>query len=216
MTITDAQAHIWEPETPERPWPAGGRSFAHGDQYTVDQLLAEMAGAGIDQVVLVPPSFEGDRNDACLAAAAKYPDKFRVMGRITLTDPASRGLLATWREQPGMLGIRLSFSRGASDGWLSDGTADWVWDEAEAGGVPIMVFAPDKLELVDEIAAAHPDLRLVMDHAKRKGRFEKLELSYVPGPGCPEAFYLGLGFRHTGRLNDGEVVLELPLGLIDP
>jgi predicted TIM-barrel fold metal-dependent hydrolase len=164
VTITDAQAHIWEPETPDRPWLPGGRSFAHGDQYTVDQLLAEMAGAGVDQVVLVPPSFEGDRNDACLAAAAAYPDKFRVMGRLSLTDPESRGRLATWREQPGMLGIRLSFSRGASDGWLSDGTADWVWAEAEAAGVPIMVFAPDKLELVDGIAAAHPDLRLVLDH----------------------------------------------------
>jgi L-fuconolactonase len=164
VTITDAQAHIWEPETQDRPWLPGGRSFAHGDQYTVDQLLAEMAGAGVDQAVLVPPSFEGDRNDACLAAAAKYPDKFRVMGRLSLTDPDSRGRLATWREQPGMLGIRLSFSRGAADDWLTDGTADWVWDEAEAGGVPIMVFAPDKLDLIDGIAAAHPGLRLVMDH----------------------------------------------------
>ena len=33
----------------------------------------------------------------------------------------------------------------------------------------------------------------------------------VPGPGSPEAFYLDLGFRHTGRLDEGEVVLELPL-----
>jgi len=164
VTITDAQAHIWESETPDRPWLPEGRSFAHGDQYTVEQLLAEMAAAQVDQVVLVPPSFEGDRNDACLAAARKYPDKFAVMGRLTLTDPASRGRLAAWREQPGMLGIRLSFSRGAADDWLSDRTADWVWGEAEAGGVPVMVFAPDKLDLIDKIATAHPDLRLVMDH----------------------------------------------------
>jgi hypothetical protein len=27
----------------------------------------------------------------------------------------------------------------------------------------------------------------------------------------PEAFYLGCGFRHTGRAEDGEIVLELPL-----
>jgi len=33
----------------------------------------------------------------------------------------------------------------------------------------------------------------------------------VPGPGCPELFYLRAGFRHTGKLEDGEVVLELPL-----
>lgn len=51
----------------------------------------------------------------------------------------------------------------------------------------------------------------VIDHVRAKGVFESLELSYVPGPGCPEPFYLGLGFRHTGRSDEGEIVLELPL-----
>ena len=56
----------------------------------------------------------------------------------------------------------------------------------------------------------------VVEHVRDKGRFERLQLSYVPGPGCPEPFYLGLGFRHTGRLDGGEVVLELPLGAAAP
>lgn len=56
----------------------------------------------------------------------------------------------------------------------------------------------------------------VIEHVRRKARFERLLLSYVPGPGCPERFYLGLGFRHTGRVEDGEVVLELPLGQDPP
>lgn len=51
----------------------------------------------------------------------------------------------------------------------------------------------------------------VIEHVRAKGAFEKLALSFVPGPGSPEAFYLSLGFRHTGRIDDGEVVLELPL-----
>jgi diamine N-acetyltransferase len=51
----------------------------------------------------------------------------------------------------------------------------------------------------------------VIAHVRAKGLFEKLELSYVPGPGCPEPFYLALGFCHTGRLDEGEVILELPL-----
>lgn len=54
-------------------------------------------------------------------------------------------------------------------------------------------------------------MRQVIDHVRAKGRFEVLELSFVPGPGSPEPFYLSLGFRHTGRVDDGEVVLELPL-----
>ncbi len=51
----------------------------------------------------------------------------------------------------------------------------------------------------------------VIEHARRKNLFTKLELSFVPGPGCPEPFYLRLGFRHTGRVDGNEVVLELPL-----
>ena len=51
----------------------------------------------------------------------------------------------------------------------------------------------------------------VIEHVRGKGLFGSLTLSYVPGPGCPEPFYLGLGFCHTGRVDGKEVVLELPL-----
>ncbi len=54
-------------------------------------------------------------------------------------------------------------------------------------------------------------LQQVIEHARRQGGFSRLQLSYVPGPGCPEPFYLGLGFRHTGRLDGDEVVLEIQL-----
>lgn len=54
-------------------------------------------------------------------------------------------------------------------------------------------------------------LMRVIEHVRVKGRFTSLELSYVPGPGCAEPFYLSVGFRHTGRMEDNEIVLELPL-----
>jgi diamine N-acetyltransferase len=54
-------------------------------------------------------------------------------------------------------------------------------------------------------------MRLVIDHVRAKGLFATLELSYVPGEGNPEPFYRSLGFRHTGRMDDGEVVLVLDL-----
>ena len=54
-------------------------------------------------------------------------------------------------------------------------------------------------------------LLLIIEHVKAKGLFTSLELSYVPGPGCPEPFYRALGFRPTGRVDDGELVMELPL-----
>ena len=54
-------------------------------------------------------------------------------------------------------------------------------------------------------------MRQVIEHVRSKNLFTALHLSYVPGPGCPEPFYLGLGFRHTGRSEGTEIVLELPL-----
>jgi len=53
-------------------------------------------------------------------------------------------------------------------------------------------------------------LKLVIEHARSKG-FETLLLSYVPGPGCPEPFYRGLGFVPNGQVNDVEIVMELKL-----
>ena len=54
-------------------------------------------------------------------------------------------------------------------------------------------------------------LRLVIDHVRHKGGFRSLQVSYVPGEGSPERMYLAAGFKHTGRLEEDEVVLELPL-----
>jgi len=62
MKIVDAQVHVWGPNTPERPWPK--RHPPHRDEpLGAAQLIGEVDAAGIDAVVLVPPSWEGDYND---------------------------------------------------------------------------------------------------------------------------------------------------------
>ena len=52
----------------------------------------------------------------------------------------------------------------------------------------------------------------VIAHVRSKGIFQKLAISYVPGEGSPEPLYLSLGFKPTGEIAEGEVVMELPLG----
>jgi hypothetical protein len=49
---------------------------------------------------------------------------------VVFSQPNGRAL-ATWTQQPYMLGIRMVFNRGQSAQWLNDGTADWFWDAAE-------------------------------------------------------------------------------------
>jgi predicted TIM-barrel fold metal-dependent hydrolase len=165
MLIADAQVHIWGANTPERPWPPGREHLAQKPYpVTKDMILAAMDQAGVDRAVLVPPSWEGDRNDLALEAARLHPDRFAVMGRLAIDDPRSRGLVAGWRSQPGMLGVRLTFHLPEQRQWLSDGTADWFWAAAEQAGLPVMVLVPDSVPAVDDIAERHPGLRLVIDH----------------------------------------------------
>jgi len=112
----------------------------------------------------VPPSWEGDRNDLALDAARTFPDRFAVMGRVPLERPESRGLVAGWKRQPGMLGMRFTFHTDLMRPWLTDGTADWLWTEAEKHGVPLMVLVPGSLDALDRIAERHPGVRLTIDH----------------------------------------------------
>src|ERR687883_619032 len=103
MLIVDSQVHIWGADTPERPWPTGrGVEAQKPYPVTKDMLRFEMELAKVDRIVLVPPSWEGDRNDLALEAARLHPDKFAVMGRPPLM-PEHRQQLEHWREQPGML-----------------------------------------------------------------------------------------------------------------
>lgn len=54
-------------------------------------------------------------------------------------------------------------------------------------------------------------MRQVIEHVRAKRLFSVLSISYVPEPGSAEALYLRAGFQHTGKMDEDEVVLELPL-----
>ena len=165
MTIIDSQVHIWAPETPDKPWDRVDAAKPHRPEpLGHEELLREMDAAGVDRAVLVPPTWEADRNDTSMEAARLHPDRFAVMGRLTLDAPESHERMATWTDQPGMLGIRLTFHRGRYRTWLDEGTIDWFWEAAERYDVPVMALAPHALPQLAEIAARHPGLRLCIDH----------------------------------------------------
>jgi L-fuconolactonase len=162
--VVDSQVHIWGANTPERPWPARGpaqRDVPLG----AEELLRWMDAGGVDRAVLVPPSWEGDRNDLALEAARAHPERFAVMGRLDPDAPGSRDMLARWREQPGMLGLRFLFHTPLMRQPFLDGRYDWVWDEAERHRLPVMLLIHHEyMDRIDAIAAAHPALPLAIDH----------------------------------------------------
>lgn len=124
-----------------------------------------MNAAGVNRCVIVPPMWEGDRNDLALEAARLHPDRFAVTGLMTVDSPSSRGSLAAWRRQPGMLGLRLVLTRPRYRTLFEAGAFDWLWSEAEEAQVPIMLLVDmNQAPLLQPIMRRHPGLKITLDH----------------------------------------------------
>jgi len=166
--IIDAQVHLWKANTLDRPWPPNTTPQLP-EPFGYDKLVPMMNEAGVDRVCIVPPSWEGDRVDYAIEAAGKFPGRFGIMGRIALGNQQSATLLPTWKEQTGMLGIRVSFTYPQQYEKLSDGSLDWFWPACEKAGIPLMFNAPGRMPAYARIAERHPQLRLVADHMGLSG-----------------------------------------------
>jgi predicted TIM-barrel fold metal-dependent hydrolase len=175
MLIADSQVHIWSPESPEHPWIPGGRDrllhMKHRPEAIgYEELLGWMDAAGVRRVMICPPTWEGDRNDFGIEASRRYPDRFGVMARIPLQRPAqAREWIARFQDEPGVKGIRLTFSFENEVAWAKDGTADWYWPFAEKHDIPTMLLIPDAKPELAEIVRRHPGLRVAIDHMGIRG-----------------------------------------------
>ncbi len=156
--VVDAQVHVWLPESPDRPWPPGGaeraRSVHRPEPIDGPTLRREMRAAGVDRAVLVPPFFEGHRNDFAVACATEGPDAFRVMARVDLRtgDP---GPVRELLRDPVVAGVRLVFLP-ADAGRVDDPGAEWLWAFAEAEDVPVTPLAPGQLGVLGDLARRRP------------------------------------------------------------
>jgi predicted TIM-barrel fold metal-dependent hydrolase len=134
------------------------------EPFTIERAISMMDEAGVDRAVIVPPSWPGDRNDYALEAVKRYPTRFRIMGKLPLQDPKGADLLPKWKEQPGMVGLRVIFNTPQTLPWLTDGTVNWFWTAAEKAGLPVMCFAPARTAALGQVAERHPQLQIILDH----------------------------------------------------
>ena len=160
--IVDAHVHMWKASTPERPWVPGAKPQLP-EPFTSERLVPMMDEAGVERVVIVPPSLEGDRLDYAQEAVKRFPGRFAIMGCIALNDPATARRFPAWKEQLGVLGIRLNITVDQA-AWLGDGTADWFWPAAEKAGIPVMFLTTGQTHRFARIAERHPGLVLIIDH----------------------------------------------------
>ncbi|MEX2446700.1 MAG: amidohydrolase family protein [Dehalococcoidia bacterium] len=165
MLVTDAQIHVWEVDRPDRPWPQPPRNEPQlEDGFSADQAIAAMDEAGVDRAVIVPPTWIGESNVTALEAAERYPGRFGVMGRFDIDAPDARDQLARWREQPHLLGIRVTFFAKPTFAQLEDGSLEWFFDACERHDIPLMMLFGGAPEKVQPVLERHPALSVILDH----------------------------------------------------
>ena len=166
MKITDSQVHIWQPEQPDRPWPKTGwvPDWAF-TPFSAEDLIAEMDAAGVTRAFLVPPAFEGGRNEYSLEAAERYKGRFAVMGRLQLSDPSAAEHLEAWKEVAHGYGMRFAFFLPEQVAQLASGSVDWLWPLAQRLDIPLMIYpAQHLLKDLGDIANRYSSLKITIDH----------------------------------------------------
>lgn len=169
MAIVDAQIHTWGTGLPSN------MSHWQVTHFTPEEAIALMDEGGVDAAIIHPPGWDPGSEAMAFKAVRDYPGRFAIMGSMPLDRPETRGRIASWRNQPGMLGLRYTFLHQPARTWLADGTLDWLWAEAEKADVPISMLATDSLKDIAGIAARHPGLRLTIDHMGGRGGLTTLK-----------------------------------------
>lgn len=171
MTIIDSQVHIYGPDSAAFPWDPAGKGVQGFSRQvgvhleasvTAEDLLRQMDAIGVDGAVLVSfGMIYGFDNRYALDAVARYPERFALVGRL---NPAAADLaadVAAFAAHPGVVGVRVL---ALQPGQLAAGHFDPMFRAAEANGLALCLYTMDSLEGLHRLAAAHPDLQIVLDH----------------------------------------------------
>jgi predicted TIM-barrel fold metal-dependent hydrolase len=168
MQIVDAQIHTWGTGLPSN------QSHIQVTHFTPAEAAALMDAGGVAAAVIHPPGWDPNSTQMALQAVNDYPGRFAIMGALPLERGQSEARIASWRRQPGMLGLRYGFLGDPARQRLHDGELEWLFAAAEAAGVPIALLATDSLNEIGRIAEHHPGLHLTIDHLGGRGGTSQL------------------------------------------
>ena len=131
-----------------------------GAAVTYQECIDLMDETGVDRVLIVPPSWEGDRIDYALEACEAYPGRFGIMARVPQNKPAEgAALMREFAKNPHVKGTRRTFHRPIDRNWMIDGTNDWYWPLAEELGLVTMLLNTFQVDLKPGDPEPFPDVR---------------------------------------------------------
>jgi L-fuconolactonase len=167
--MIDAHVHLWDPAVHDHGWlrvmPALDRRFGAED------LEAVTEPAGVGGAVLVQALADASETEALLALASGSRLIAGVVGWVDLERPDVGEQLERLRELPGgelLVGIRHLAQDEPDPGWLARGVVGaGIAAVGDAGLAYDVLVRPPQLPAAIELAGAHPDVRLVIDHGAK-------------------------------------------------
>ena len=165
--ILDAHHHLWDPAHGEYPWMTG-RFVPLRRPYTAADLLPELSAHGVQATVVVQARADFRETTELLALTSRHPFLAGVVGWVDLTSAqVARQLEALRTGYAGqrLAGVRHDVSAEPDPAWLLRADVRRGLDAvADAGLAFDLEVTPRELAAAARVAAAHPDLRFVLDH----------------------------------------------------
>jgi L-fuconolactonase len=165
QAVVDAHLHIWDLERSEYAWltPELGPLYA---TFTPERARAELQAAGIDSAVLVQAEDSERDTELMLEAAAQHPWIAGVVGWVQLDEPATAERQLDRLHHPHFAGIRHLVHDDPRDDFLLLSPVRRSLRRLAERGIPFDVpdAWPRHLAATAELAAALPELRIVVDH----------------------------------------------------
>lgn len=123
-----------------------------------------MRYAGVDAALLHPPLLYGDDPSYCLRAARAHPAEFRVVARINPMRPDVEDLLADWKRNPLLVGVRFTAVSTLEQSEASVALLTTMLRAAARHDLPVSIFIPDAMPALRKIVATFSATRFVIDH----------------------------------------------------
>lgn len=162
----DAHLHVWDLAVSEYAWLTPDLGALH-TSFTPEQAHTELEAAGIGSAVLVQAEDSERDTEHMLAVADRHPWVAGVVGWVQLDDPGRAAeQLDRWQRHPAFCGVRHLVHADNRDDFLALPSVRRSLADVAARGLPLDVpdAWPTHLDGARDLAAALPQLRVVVDH----------------------------------------------------
>jgi L-fuconolactonase len=161
MTIIDSQVHVYEANTPKRPWTSVPN---WPDHVTGDEMVAAMDKVGVGGAIFIS-AFSMYRYDASYAVEVQraHPGRFGLVKPVDPDNPDVADVVADWKKTPGTVGIRIMLPKDGGRAPDHPGL-DRIARAAVRYDFPVNLLCWDNLEAGTALIDRHPDTRFILDH----------------------------------------------------